>query len=108
MPEWHQVDSSSTMPEQQESAKKKSLKSSSWSIYFPTRLYYMIYFSNSSEIGFDFYNKFYMKKSDIKNLKFLFSFHGPFIKQIWGSPRYFFSGRAKFKPSPTDSMHSSV
>ena len=29
MPEWHQLDSSSTMPQQQESTKKKTLKSSS-------------------------------------------------------------------------------
>jgi len=29
MPEWHQLDSSRTMPKQQESTKKKFLKSSS-------------------------------------------------------------------------------
>ena len=34
MPEWHQLDSSSAMPEQQESTKKKTLKSSSRSYWF--------------------------------------------------------------------------
>ena len=34
MPEWHQLDSSSTMPQQQESTKKKTLKSSSKSFWF--------------------------------------------------------------------------
>ena len=38
MPEWHQFDSSSTMSEQQESAKKKTLKSSSRSFWFSTGL----------------------------------------------------------------------
>ena len=38
MPEWHQLDSSSTMPQQQESIKKKTLKSSSRSFWFSTRL----------------------------------------------------------------------
>ena len=38
MPEWHQLDSSSTMPQQQESTKKKTLKSSSRSFWFSTRL----------------------------------------------------------------------
>ena len=38
MPEWHQLDSSSTMVEQQESAKKKTLKSSSRSFWFSTGL----------------------------------------------------------------------
>ena len=37
MPEWHQLDSSSTMPEQQEST-KKTLKSSSRSLWFSTGL----------------------------------------------------------------------
>ena len=40
MPEWHQLDSSSTMSEQQESAKKKTLKSSSRSFWFSTGLLY--------------------------------------------------------------------
>ena len=39
MPEWHQLDSSSTMSEQQESVKKKTLKSSSRSSLFSTGLY---------------------------------------------------------------------
>ena len=40
MPEWHQFDSSSTMSEQQESAKKKNtLKSSSRSFWFSTGLF---------------------------------------------------------------------
>ena len=38
MPEWHHLDSSSTMSEQQESAKKKTLKSSSRSFWFSTGL----------------------------------------------------------------------
>ena len=38
MPEWHQLDSSITMPQQQESAKKKTLKSSSRSFWFSTGL----------------------------------------------------------------------
>ena len=38
MPEWHQLDSSSTMSEKQESAKKKTLKSSSKSFQFSTGL----------------------------------------------------------------------
>ena len=38
MPEWHQLDSSSTMSEQQESAKKKTLISSSRSFWFSTGL----------------------------------------------------------------------
>ena len=38
MPEWHQLDSSSTMPQQQESIKKKTLKSSSRSFWFSTGL----------------------------------------------------------------------
>ena len=39
MPEWHQLDSSSTMSEQQESARKKTLKSSSRSFWFSTGLF---------------------------------------------------------------------
>ena len=39
MPEWHQLDSSCTMSEQQESVKKKTLKSSSRSFLFSTGLY---------------------------------------------------------------------
>ena len=39
MPEWHQLDSSTTMSEQQESAKKKTLKSSSRLFWFSTGLY---------------------------------------------------------------------
>ena len=39
MPEWHHLDSSSTMPKQQESTKKKTLKSSSRSFQFSTGLY---------------------------------------------------------------------
>ena len=38
MPEWHQLDSSCTMSEQQESMKKKTLKSSSRSFLFSTGL----------------------------------------------------------------------
>ena len=38
MPEWHQLDSSITMPQQQESTKKKTLKSSSRSFCFSTGL----------------------------------------------------------------------
>ena len=38
MPEWHQLDSSSTMPQQQESTKKITLKSSSRSPWFSTGL----------------------------------------------------------------------
>ena len=38
MPEWHQLDSSSTMPQQQESIKKKTLKSSSRSFWFSSGL----------------------------------------------------------------------
>ena len=38
MPEWHQLDSSITMSEQQESTKKKTLKSSSRSFWFSTGL----------------------------------------------------------------------
>ena len=38
MPEWHQLDSSSPMPQQQESTKKKTLKSSSRSFWFSTGL----------------------------------------------------------------------
>ena len=36
MPEWHQLDSSSTRSEQQESVKKKTLKLSSRSFLFST------------------------------------------------------------------------
>ena len=39
MPEWHQLDSSSTMPAQQESTKKKTLKPSSRSFWFSTGLF---------------------------------------------------------------------
>ena len=39
-PEWHQLDSSSTMPQQQESTKKKTLKSSSRSLSFSNGLLY--------------------------------------------------------------------
>ena len=42
MPEWHQLDSSSTMPQQQESTKKKTLKSSSRLFWFSTGLYQCI------------------------------------------------------------------
>ena len=38
MPEWHQLDSLCTMSEQQESVKKKTLKSSSRSFLFFTGL----------------------------------------------------------------------
>ena len=38
MPEWHQLDSACTMSEQQESVKKKTLKSSSRSFLFSTGL----------------------------------------------------------------------
>ena len=38
MPEWHQLDLSCTMSEQQESVKKKTLKSSSRSSLFSTGL----------------------------------------------------------------------
>ena len=38
MKEWHQLDSSITMPQQQESTKKKTLKSSSRSFCFSTGL----------------------------------------------------------------------
>ena len=38
MPEWHHLDSSSTMSGQQESVKKKTLKSSSRSFLFSTGL----------------------------------------------------------------------
>ena len=38
MPEWHQLDSSCTMSEQQESMEKKTLKSSSRSFLFSTGL----------------------------------------------------------------------
>ena len=41
MPEWHQLDSSSTMPQQQESTKKKTLKSSSRLFWFSTGLIYV-------------------------------------------------------------------
>ena len=41
MPEWHQLDSSCTMSEQQESMKKKTLKSSSRSFMFSTGLWAM-------------------------------------------------------------------
>ena len=37
MPEWHQLDSSSSMPQQQESTNKKTLKSSSRSFYRTNR-----------------------------------------------------------------------
>ena len=40
MPEWHQLDLSSTMPAQQESTKNKTLKSSSRSFWFSTGLYH--------------------------------------------------------------------
>ena len=45
MPEWHQLDSSSTMPEQQESTKKKTLKSSSRSFWFSTGLLLLCFIS---------------------------------------------------------------
>ena len=38
MPEWHQLESSSSMPQQLESTKKKTLKSSSRSFWFSTGL----------------------------------------------------------------------
>ena len=38
MPEWHQLDSSSTMPQQQESTKKKNFKIKSRSFWFSTGL----------------------------------------------------------------------
>ena len=42
MPEWHQLDSSSTMTEQQESTKRKTLKSSSRSFLFSTGLHVQV------------------------------------------------------------------
>ena len=39
MPEWHQLDASSTMTQQQELTKKKILKSSSRSFWFSTGLF---------------------------------------------------------------------
>ena len=42
MPEWHQLNSSRTMPTQQESTKKKTLKSSARSFWFSTGLYQSI------------------------------------------------------------------
>ena len=39
MTEWHQLDSSSTMPQQQKLTKKKTLKSCSRSFWFSTGLY---------------------------------------------------------------------
>ena len=44
--------------------------------------YCMIYVVNSSKIGICFYNKSYIKKSDVENLKNLFLLHGPFRKRI--------------------------
>ena len=38
MPEWHQLEPSSTIPQQQESTRKKTLKSSSRSFWFSTGL----------------------------------------------------------------------
>ena len=43
MPEWHQLNSSSTMPTHQESTKKKTLKSSSRSFWFSTGLSVFVY-----------------------------------------------------------------
>ena len=43
MPEWHQLDSLITMPEQQESFKKKTLKSSSRSFRFSTKLFALVF-----------------------------------------------------------------
>ena len=43
MPGWHQLDSYNTLPEQQESTKKKTLKSSSRSFGFSTGLLDSIY-----------------------------------------------------------------
>ena len=42
IPKWHQLDSSSTMPQQQESTKKKTLKSSSRSFWVSTRLMWLV------------------------------------------------------------------
>jgi len=40
MPEWHQLDSPRTLPKQQKSTKKKTLKSSSRSFWFSAGLMY--------------------------------------------------------------------
>ena len=50
MPEWHQLDSSSTLSEQQESVKKKTLKSSSRSFLFSTGLSLKIVFADPDEM----------------------------------------------------------
>ena len=60
MPEWHQLDSSKTMPQQQESTKKKTLKSSSRSFRFPTGL--VQFQSNQSSFS---------EKSDLNNLRIM-------------------------------------
>ena len=48
MPEWNHLDSSSTMSEQQESVKKKTLKSSSRSFLFSTGLIVIVSMSINS------------------------------------------------------------
>ena len=52
MPEWHHLDSSSTMPKQQESTKKKTLKSSSRSFWFSTGLLCKRATLKKTKIGF--------------------------------------------------------
>ena len=53
MPEWHQLDSSSTIPQQQESTKKKTLKSSSRSFWFSTGLLWMNFVLPGNRLDFD-------------------------------------------------------
>ena len=61
MPEWHQLDSSITMPEQQESTEKKTLKSSSRSLWFSTGLlaYNMEMCDHYKRLNLCFHNNFH-------------------------------------------------
>ena len=68
MPEWHQLDSSSTMSAQQESPKKKTLKSSSRSFWFSTGLLGLKLIKLEFENELKFYN---LKASPDMNVKLL-------------------------------------
>ena len=82
MPEWHQLDSSCTMSEQQESVKKKTLKSSSRSSLFSTGL---IVIYTIHETFF-----FYFKKVDPLYFASL-KFNTPKLKHQFSLPGEIFS-----------------
>ena len=74
MPEWHQLDSSSTMSEQQESAKKKTLKSSSRSFWFSTGLQLVLVYSFLCNPQCNQFAKIIMQRSPVPKVMKLFSY----------------------------------